>query len=172
MERIFALIGRFFWVAIGFIVASYAAGGFLAITSGIWRNFIGIDPSVSGFEGAPITQFEIFLVIGVTGSLLGRAFFLPAMVAIAVSEVFRLRSALASLLGGVAVAFVAGYLGDALPEHGNFRRGWEILLATGVVAGGVYWLIAGHRAGRWQDAGRRKELPAKEDSKAPDAASE
>ncbi len=154
MDRIFALIARFIWVIVGFVVAIYAAGGFMVLTTGIWRNLVGVGHVYAG--DSMVSSLEIALVVGVTGSLIGRAFLLPAAVAIIVAEVFRLRGALPHLLGGVLVAFIAGSSGDILPNvHGSVRRGWEILMATGVVAGGVYWLIAGMRSGAWQ-----KRLPA------------
>lgn len=169
MDRIFALFARFFWVALGFTLASYAAGGFLALTTGVWRNFVGLDHTYLAVDQTVISAFEIVLVVGVTGSLLGRAFLLPALVAIVVAEIFRLRGALSHLLGGILVAFIAGYAEQIVPNvHGGIRRGWEVLLATGVVAGGVYWLIAGMRSGAWQDVGRKPQPATPADKDAPE----
>ena len=80
---------------------------------------------------------------------------LPAMIVAAITEAFYIRSALAYAVGGALVG-LACYLGlvpfdpETLRFDGIVRRHLEIMTGAGIVAGLVYWLIAGRNAGRWR----------------------
>lgn len=89
--------------------------------------------------------------------------FLPALGAIAVAEVFSIRSALLYALGG-AVVMLIGYYSAGLASTytesidvapAMISREMEIIAAMGVVFGLTYWAIAGRRAGAWM---RRRTL--------------
>lgn len=76
---------------------------------------------------------------------------IPFLIAIIVAEIFNIRSALAYLLFGVALGLLAT-LGDAgyMPWL-KLGSGTILNVITGAVAGLVYWLIAGRRAGLWKE---------------------
>ena len=77
----------------------------------------------------------------------GMISFVPALITIALAEVFRWRSLIAWLIAGGAIGLVCSettMVFDGLTFAGNLR---VICLAGGFVGGAVYWLIAGKLAG-------------------------
>jgi hypothetical protein len=99
--------------------------------------------------GEPPGQLAEFFIAPFVAAVVavGTSSFIPAAVAIAVAEIFRLRSLLYFVLVGGAVGLVARglaafaglvYIIDARPV---------VYPAAGFVAGFVYWLIAGRGAG-------------------------
>jgi hypothetical protein len=79
---------------------------------------------------------------------------LPALLIIAVAEGFRLRSVLFYALAGAALALGLAYGWDLRslrnPDDDLGARGAEIMAAAGIVAGFVYWALAGRSAGAWR----------------------
>jgi len=45
----------------------------------------------------------------------------------------------------------SGWSGRALTAGGFARRELEIMVAAGIVAGLVYWAVAGRKAGVWRE---------------------
>lgn len=146
-----SLIGRLFVIILAFLAASLAAGMVvvLAVLFPDWSN-IGIGPIDP--EG-----FNIVLAFGfifISGFAL-----VPAMVVAAVTEAFAIRGALTYAVGGALIGAVC-YLGlvpfdpDTMRFDGIVRRHLEIMMGAGVVAGAVYWLIAGRNAGLWREPPR------------------
>jgi len=88
----------------------------------------------------------------------------PAMIVVAITEAFYVRSALIYATGG-ALAGLACYLGlvpfdpATLQFEGVVRRHLEIMTGAGIVAGMVYWMIAGRNAGAWREPPRPLPLP-------------
>jgi hypothetical protein len=89
---------------------------------------------------------------------------LPAMIIAAVTEAFSIRSALAYAVGGALVG-LACYLGlvpfdpETLRFEGIVRRHLEIMTGAGIIAGLVYWMIAGRTAGAWRQPLRPSPSP-------------
>jgi hypothetical protein len=89
---------------------------------------------------------------------------LPAMIVVAITEAFYIRSVLAYAIGGGLVG-LACYLGlipfdpATLRFDGIVRRHLEIMTGAGIVAGLVYWMIAGRNAGAWRQPPRRLSPP-------------
>ena len=79
---------------------------------------------------------------------------LPAMLIIALAEGFRLRSVLFYALAGAALALGLSYGWDLRllrnPDDDLGAHGAEIMAAAGIVAGFVYWALAGRNAGAWR----------------------
>ena len=75
-------------------------------------------------------------------------------------------------LGG-AIVGAACYLGlipfdpDTVQFHGIVRRHMEIMTGAGIVAGLVYWLIAGRTAGAWREPPRPLPPPPPLPSQSP-----
>lgn len=147
MRRVLAITLRAMWTVMSYVIAVFCGGAVIVLANdSIWSL-----PAHDGIESAMLTA-ETALIVGMTGSLLGFHFFLPSMIGITVAEVFRIRGALPHILGGVAVAAFAGAFTDILwRTHISDARAWELLLASGVLAGAIYWLLAGRNSGRWQD---------------------
>jgi hypothetical protein len=78
------------------------------------------------------------------------------MIVVAITEAFYVRSALAYAVGGGVVGLTC-YLGlvpfdpATLRFDGIIRRHLEIMTGAGIVAGLVYWMIAGRNAGAWRN---------------------
>ena len=72
------------------------------------------------------------------------------------TEAFSIRSVLSYAIGG-AVFGAACYLGlipfdpSAMRFVGIVRRHLEIMTGAGIVAGLIYWMIAGRSAGAWRE---------------------
>ena len=81
------------------------------------------------------------------------------MIVVLITEAFYVRGALTYAVGG-AVVGLACYLGlipfDPATLHfeGIVRRHLEIMTGAGIVAGVVYWMIAGRNAGAWRQPPR------------------
>lgn len=138
------LIVRFFVTLFAFWVASLAAATVMVL---------GAAPELPRADDFPLLTVFIFTV----SAFVAAFSFVPAVVAILVTEAFGLRSVLIFALAGGLVGLFCGYsLGflDPLPRIDfNMPLGTniELLAAAGIAAGLVYWLIAGRSAGLWRE---------------------
>ncbi len=154
-----ALVGRLFAILFGFLAASLVAG---AIVVGAV-----LFPEFSELAMGPIDRSALNIVLGFGFIFISGFALLPAMIIVAVTEAFGIRSALAYAIGGGAVG-LACYLGlipfDPATLHfdGIVRRHLEIMTGAGIVAGVVYWMVAGRNAGLWRTPSRgldRADIP-------------
>jgi hypothetical protein len=149
-----SLIARLFVILLGFLAASLVAG---AIVVGAV-----LFPELSDFADGPIDPSALNIVLGFGFIFVSGFALLPAMVVVAITEAFYIRSALAYAVGGGVVG-LACYLGlipfdpATLRFDGIIRRHLEIMTGAGIVAGLVYWMIAGRNAGAWRAP--RRVLP-------------
>jgi hypothetical protein len=151
-----ALIGRLFVILIGFLAACLGAGMIM----------IGavLFPEFSDLGTGPIDSGALNVVLGFGFIFISGFALLPAMIVAAITEAFYIRSALAYAAGG-AVVGLACYLGlvpfnpDTLRFEGIVRRHLEIMTGAGIVAGVVYWLVAGRNAGAWREPPRPLKPP-------------
>lgn len=143
-----SLVGRFFVVLFAFLVASFFAG--LVVTVAVvmreWTN-LALGPVDDGL-------FMVFATFGFV--FVSWLALMPALVAIVLAEALSLRSVLYYALAGAAIGAVAYWsLGNFDPSllriDSAERREIEIMVGAGIVAGFVYWLIAGRTAGRWRE---------------------
>ena len=141
-----ALIGRLIVVFFAFLLASFAAGVIVVVAF--------LFPELSDLSDE-IDQGALDIIYGFGFIFVSGFALLPAMIVVAITEAFYIRSALAYAIGGALVG-LACYLGlvpfdtDTLRFEGIVRRHLEIMTGAGIVAGLVYWLIAGRNAGRWR----------------------
>ena len=151
-----ALIGRLFVIAFGFLAACLAAG--MIIVAAI------MFPEFSDLGSGPIDQGAIDIILGFGFIFISGFALLPALIIALITEAFFIRSALAYTVGG-AVVGLACYLGlvpfdpETLHFEGIVRRHMEIMTGAGIVAGLVYWMIAGRTAGAWREPPRRLPPP-------------
>jgi hypothetical protein len=142
-----ALIGRLIVILTGFL-ASCLVGGMIVVTALLFPEF-------SDLGAGPVDQGTIDILLGFGFIFISGFALLPALVIVAITEAFYIRSALAYAVGGGLVG-LACYLGlvpfnpDSLQFEGIVRRHLEIMTGAGIVAGFVYWLIAGRTAGAWR----------------------
>jgi hypothetical protein len=112
-------------------------------------------PEISDLDSGMIDQGAINVLLGFGFIFLSGFALLPALVVVLITEAFYIRSVLAYAVGG-AIVGAACYLGlvpfdtETLRFDGIIRRHLEIMTGAGIVAGLVYWLIAGRTAGAWR----------------------
>jgi hypothetical protein len=140
-----ALLGRTVVVFFAFLLSSLAAAMVVAIGMLLpeWRDILAFSPEQGVFSVA----------VGFSAVLISGLALLPAMIVIAIAEAFRLRSVLFyAAVGGLG--FLALYYGAGFADRvagGPMTREMEIIAAAGIVAGLVYWLLAGRNAGKWRE---------------------
>lgn len=142
-----SLIGRIFVILLGFLAACFVAG--MIVVGAV------LYPELSNLDSGMIDQSAINVLLGFGFIFLSGFALLPALVVVLITEAFYIRSVLAYAVGG-AVVGAACYLGlipfdmETLRFDGIIRRHLEIMTGAGIVAGLVYWLIAGRTAGAWR----------------------
>jgi hypothetical protein len=86
------------------------------------------------------------------------------MLVVLITEAFYIRGMLTYALGG-AVVGLACYLGlvpfnpATMHFDGIIRRHLEIMTGAGIVAGLIYWMVAGRNAGAWREPRRAPPPP-------------
>lgn len=142
------MVARFFVISFACIAASLAAG--FTVTIAVLIPEVGnlaLDPferSMLGFAVAFGAIFFSFFAI------------LPAMIVIALGESLGIRAVLYYAVTGAVVAALAymasnGWSTLALTVDGFARRELEVMTGAGIVAGFVYWAVAGRTAGLWRE---------------------
>lgn len=154
-----ALIGRLFAIVFGFLAASLVAGAIVVAAV--------LFPEFTDVAMGPIDPSALNIVLGFGFIFVSGFALLPATIVVAITEAFYIRSALTYAVGGGVVG-LACYLGlipfdpATLRFDGIIRRHLEIMTGAGIVAGIVYWTIAGRNAGAWRtppNASRRADMP-------------
>lgn len=143
-----AIIVRLLTVILAYVLACIAASIVLTIGT--------LVPQWDQIAPQSMPSIALWSVIGVGSAVIGVIAMLPSFLVIALAEGFAWRSiVLYGALGGVlalAVAYgidFARYLGgpDSVVTHEQ-----EVLAASGIAGGLVYWLFAGRKAGAWKRA--------------------
>jgi len=143
-----SLIGRLFVVLFAFLFACLAAG--MIVVGAV------LYPEFSDLGAGPIDQGAINIVLGFGFIFLSGFALLPALIVVLITEAFYIRGALTYAIGG-AIVGAACYLGlvpfdpETMRFDGIVRRHLEIMTGAGIVAGLVYWMIAGRSAGAWRE---------------------
>jgi hypothetical protein len=151
-----ALIGRLFVILIGFLAACLVAG--MIVVGAV------LFPEFSDLGAGPIDQGTLDIILGFGFIFISGFALLPALIIAAVTEAFYIRSSLAYAVGGGLVG-LACYLGlvpfdpGTMRFEGIVRRHLEIMTGAGIVAGLVYWMIAGRNAGAWREPPRLTPPP-------------
>ena len=146
-----ALIGRIFVILFAFLFACLAAG--IIVIGAV------LYPEFSDLGSGPIDQGAINVVLGFGFIFISGFALLPALIVVLITEAFYIRSILAYAVGGALVG-AACYLGmvpfdpATMRFDGIIRRHLEIMTGAGIVAGLVYWMIAGRSAGAWREPPR------------------
>jgi hypothetical protein len=142
-----ALLGRLFIIFFAFLAACLAGG--TVVVGAI------MFPEFSDLGAGPVDPGVLNVILGFGFIFVSGFALVPAMVVVAITEAFYIRSALIYAVGGGLVGLVC-YLGlvpfdaDQLRFEGVVRRHLEIMTGAGILAGMVYWMIAGHNAGAWR----------------------
>jgi hypothetical protein len=145
-----ALLARIAVVIFAYLLACVAAS--IVLTIGTltpqWDELASFMASI----GLP--SAALWVVVAVGAAIIAGIAMLPALLVIALAEGFAWRSIVVyGALGGVlALALSYGidfarYLGG--PDNA-FVREREVLAASGIAGGLVYWVFAGRTAGSWK----------------------
>jgi predicted neutral ceramidase superfamily lipid hydrolase len=140
------VVARIFLMIVGYFLACLAASAILTIGT--------LTPEWDDLVAAGFNSTAAWVVILLGAFVIAAIAMVPSLLVIALAEGFGWRSiVIYGVLGGaLALALTygldfAGYVGD--PE-GFLAREREVLAASGIVGGFVYWLVAGRGAGSWQ----------------------
>lgn len=141
-----AILVRMFVVIGAYLLACMAAS--LVLTFGMLQT-----PSGDG-AAWDIPTVALWSVSAVAAAVIAGVAMLPALLVIALAEGFAWRSiVLYGALGGV-LALTLGYGIDFAAYLGEPDRLWrherELVAASGIAGGLVYWLFAGRKAGAWK----------------------
>jgi hypothetical protein len=139
------IIGRILGMIVAYWLACIAAS--LVLTIGalmpVWDDLKSFD----------VQSVVLWSVVGVGAAIIGAVAMLPALLVIALAEGLALRSILvyAVLGGALALALTYGldFAGYIETPDSHLARGHEVLAASGIAGGLVYWLFAGRKAGSW-----------------------
>jgi len=140
------IIGRVLGMILAYWLACIAAS--LVLTIGT------LNPVWDDLKSFDLQSVVLWSVVGVGAAIIGAIAVLPALLVIALAEGLALRSILvyAALGGALALALsygldFAGYIG---PPDAHLAHQRQVLAASGIAAGLVYWLFAGRKAGSWK----------------------
>jgi hypothetical protein len=151
-----ALIGRLFVIFFAFLFACLAAG--MIVVGAV------LYPEFSDLGTGPIDQSAINVVLGFGFIFISGFALLPALIVVLITEAFYVRGVLTYAVGG-AIVGAACYLGlipfdpETMHFDGIVRRHLEIMTGAGIVAGLIYWMIAGRTAGAWREPPRPASPP-------------
>jgi hypothetical protein len=141
-----AIISRLFVVVVGYLLACIAASIVLTLGT-LTPNWNQMVP-----EGMPTVA--IWAVVGLGAAIIGGTAMLPALLLIAITEGFAWRSVvLYGVLGGVlalALTYGIDFAGYVRGPDSMLAHESEVLAASGIAGGLVYWLFAGRKAGSWK----------------------
>jgi hypothetical protein len=141
-----ALLARIFLVMVGYFLACIAASAILTVGT--------LTPEWDDLVAAGFNSAAAWAVILVGAFAIAAIAIVPSLLVIALAEGFGWRSILVYGVLGAVLALAlsygfdfAGYVGD--PDS-FLAREREVLAASGITGGFVYWLVAGRGAGSWQ----------------------
>lgn len=125
------IIVRILGVIVAYWLACIAAS--LVLTIGT------LTPVWDDFKPFDLQSVVLWSVVGVGAVFIGAIAMLPALLVIALAEGFAWRSILVYAVLALALSYGLDFGGER-----------EVLAASGIAGGLVYWLIAGRRAGFWK----------------------
>jgi hypothetical protein len=139
------IVIRLLMVILAYMLACIAAAIVLTIGT--------LTPQWDQFGPQGVPAAALWLVVGAATAIIGVAAMLPSFLVIALAEGFAWRSVVFyGVLGGILALALpygidfAGYAGpDTFVAHER-----EVLAASGIAGGLVYWLFAGRKAGAWK----------------------
>jgi putative copper export protein len=141
-----AIVGRILMVIIAYVLACIAAS--LVLTIGT------LAPQWEQISSPDIPSVVLWSVVGVSAAVIAIVALLPSFLVIALAEGFAWRSiVLYGVLGGVlalALTYGIDFAGYVRGTDSTFAHEREVLAASGIAGGLVYWVFAGRKAGLWK----------------------
>lgn len=126
------------------ILAGYVAAATAAFLVPAWYFFFGFPDNISAADMPDAIRGVALAMLMVGGALL-----VPTMLVIAICEWLRIRNMLAYVtIGAIVDIAVTISLVGWNNAGGLFAH--PVSIGTGIVAGVIYWWIAGRTAGEWR----------------------
>jgi hypothetical protein len=139
------VVARILVMVLAYVLACVAAS--TVFTIGM------LTPHWDDVASSGIPTVAIWAIVAVGAPIIGVVAALPAASVVAIAEGFAWRSvALYAALGGaLALALSYGFdlPGDISQPETYFVHERQVLAASGIAGGLVYWLFAGRSAGSW-----------------------
>jgi hypothetical protein len=141
-----AIVVRLLMVIVAYVLACIAAS--IVLTVGT------LTPQWDQLALQDVPSAALWLLVGAGTAIIGAVAVLPAFLLIALAEGFAWRSVvLYGALGGVlalALTYGVDFAGYARGPDGSMAHEREVLAASGIAGGLVYWAFAGRKAGLWK----------------------
>jgi hypothetical protein len=149
---------RLIVISLGATVATVAAATFVIVAH---RN-----AALTAFDAHPQAQLEYFVALLFGGPVLALLLsiwvfytFVPALIGVLISETFAIRSWIFHAANGGLSAWLGWAQTQDFRIGYSFRAEPRILVAAGLAAGLVYWIVAGRTAGFWRLSRSPQLLP-------------
>ena len=140
---------RFILVPLGASCAILAA--MLFVTAANWNRFASL---VAAEQGSDKEFFVALVFVGswvmFIAAVSAAAMMMPAALGALIAEAFAIRSWIFHVANGALSAFVGFNTTVDMQRPANFYSEPVIVIGAGIVAGFVYWLVAGWSAGFWK----------------------
>jgi hypothetical protein len=141
-----AIVVRLLMVMLAYVLACMAAA--IVLTVGT------LTPQWDQIAPNGVPSIVLWSVVGLSTAIIGAVAILPSFLIIALAEGFAWRSVvLYGVLGGVlalTLTYGIDFAGYARGPDGVFAHEREVLAASGIAGGLVYWAFAGRKAGLWK----------------------
>jgi hypothetical protein len=140
------ILARLIIAAIGYVAASFTAGLTIVVAVAGWAS------AMLGESYAPGLVHLVYAG-GALGAFVIALAFAPGVLIALVAELFSIRNAFyyigaGGLTGALGYAGFTGY-GLGMQEMEGAASELLVFAAAGLVAGAVYWAVAGRSAGVW-----------------------
>jgi hypothetical protein len=136
------------------ILAMILAYALACVAASIVFTIGTLTPQWNDVASSGLPPAAVWAIVAIGAPIIGAVAFLPAMLIVALAEGFAWRSVVvyAALGGALALALSYGFdlPGDIGESETYLAREREVLAASGIAGGLVYWLFAGRRAGAWK----------------------
>ena len=145
---------RVIMMLVGYIWACIAASAVLTFgtLAPNWDDLDALGRSLGNTSG-DVPTVALWSVIGIGAVIIFAIGFFPTLLAVVLTEGFKLRSIIVHALIGCALALAAVYGldfgGYVTAPNADMMHEREVFAAAGIAGGLVYWLFAGRRAGSW-----------------------
>jgi hypothetical protein len=140
-----SVVARLFVMFLAYVLACVAASAVFTLGT--------LTPHWDDLAASGLPQAAIWAIVVIGAPIIGVVAALPTALVVAIAEGFAWRSVIlyAALGGALALALSYGFdwSGDVVHPENYFVHDREVLAASGIAGGLVYWLFAGRNAGAW-----------------------
>ena len=138
---------RFISLALSYALATFVAALFITFVL-----FLGSD--LGWIEDDPVTALGSIGFATASWFAIAQMAFIPFLIIVPFMEFARATGLTTNLIGGGAIALVAIVMsplgaGEEIALPYSSSEIWIAFLSAGFISGFVYWILSGHRAGRW-----------------------